>query len=98
MSKYLVHWVQYLRPSRYGLGDGKQGYARFSHRFLQGGMNSELKKACYNEASTTGRGSITCFHIDYASALPEVAKLYLHEPVKSLIALLLLAKIWTPAN
>ena len=52
-------------------------------------MNSELKKVCYNEASTTGRGSITCLHIDYASALPEVAKLYLRKPVKSLIALII---------
>lgn len=32
---------------------------------------------------------MTCFHIDYASALPEVAKLYLRKPVKSLIALII---------
>lgn len=37
-SKNLAHFVQYLRPNAYGLGDGKQGYASLSHRFLHGGI------------------------------------------------------------
>jgi hypothetical protein len=30
--------VQYPRPNAYGLGDAKQGYAIFSHKFLHGVM------------------------------------------------------------
>jgi hypothetical protein len=37
-SKYLAHFVQYLRPNTYGLGEGKHGYASLSHRFLHGGI------------------------------------------------------------
>ena len=51
-SKYLVHFVQYLRPNIYGLGDGKQGYASLSHKFLHGDMSVKLRKACYNVAGT----------------------------------------------
>ena len=39
-SKYLAHFVQYLRPNAYGLGDGKHGYESLSHKFLHGGMIS----------------------------------------------------------
>ena len=51
-SKYLVHFVQYLRPNTYGLGEGKQGYASLSHRFLHGGIDVKIIKARYNVAGT----------------------------------------------
>jgi hypothetical protein len=51
--------VQYLRPIEYGL-DGKQGYPSFSHRFLHGDISVELKRSCYNRASTFGGGRVTC--------------------------------------
>src|SRR5919107_4212505 len=53
-SKYLAHFVQYLRPNAYGLGEGKHGYASLSHRFLHGGIHWKLGSACYNVASTKG--------------------------------------------
>jgi hypothetical protein len=40
LSKYFAHFVQYLRPNAYGLGDGKHGYESLSHKFLHGGMIS----------------------------------------------------------
>ncbi|MDQ5841859.1 MAG: hypothetical protein M3286_00065 [Thermoproteota archaeon] len=55
-SKYLAHFVQYLRPNAYGLGDGKHGYASLSQRFLHGDMLYNLRILCYNLASTKGGG------------------------------------------
>jgi hypothetical protein len=54
--KYLVHFVQYLRPNTYGLGEGKHGYASLSHKFLHGGIDVKLSAACYNTAGTKGGG------------------------------------------
>lgn len=61
VSKYLVHSEQYFRPKAYGLGDGKQGYANFSHRFLHGGIYTHTikhRKVCYNTAGTIGGGGL----------------------------------------
>ena len=56
LSKYLAHFVQYLRPNAYGLGDGKHGYESLSHKFLHGGMKLSSDTACYNVAGTKGGG------------------------------------------
>lgn len=51
-----MHFVQYLRPREYGLGEGKHGYASLSHRLLHGGITLAIGISCYNAASTRGGG------------------------------------------
>jgi hypothetical protein len=57
-SKYLAHFVQYLRPNAYGLGDGKHGYASLSQRFLHGDMltTSEFYAITWLALRGEGRG------------------------------------------